>query len=102
MNFDDVNAVSANNATSYTLDFVIPKGETGPQGPQGDKGDQGVAGPQGLQGPQGDKGDPGVAGPQGPQGVEGPTGPAPKLVIGNVTTGTPGSQASVTITPSNP
>lgn len=101
MDFNDVYAVDANNATSYTLDFVIPQGATGPQGvqgPQGDKGDQGIAGPKGD---TGDTGATGPAGPAGPQGLEGPTGPAPKLVIGTVTTGAAGSQASVTITPNN-
>ena len=34
-----------------------------------------------------------------PQGEVGPVGPAPELEIGTVTTGAPGSQASVTITP---
>ncbi len=105
MNYNDINAVDATNAPSYTIDFVIPQGE---------KGDTGAAGPQGIEGPagpQGEKGDPGVAGPQGekgdtgatgPQGIEGPTGPAPRLVIGNVTTGAPGTQATVTITPTTP
>ena len=102
MNYNDINAVDTNNATSYTIDFVIPKGETGPQGPQGDKGDTGAAGPQGLQGPQGDKGDTGATGPQGLQGPEGPTGPAPRITIGTVTTADPGTPASVTITPSTP
>ena len=37
--------------------------------------------------------------PQGPTGPTGATGPAPELTIGTVTTGEPGSQASVTITP---
>ncbi len=41
----------------------------------------------------------GPTGPTGPQGLEGPTGPAPTLEIGTVTTGDPGTQASVTITP---
>ena len=93
MNYNDINAVDATNAPSYTIDFVIPQGE---------KGDTGAAGPQGIEGPagpQGEKGDPGVA---GPQGIEGPTGPAPRLVIGNVTTGAPGTQATVTITPTTP
>lgn len=66
MNFNDINAVDANSASSYTIDFVIPKGATGDPGP------------------------------------EGPTGPAPRIVIGTVTTAPPGTDASVTITPTNP
>ena len=72
MNYNDINAVDATNAPSYTIDFVIPQGE---------KGDTGAAGPQGIEGP---------AGPQG------------EIVIGNVTTGAPGTQATVTITPTTP
>lgn len=44
----------------------------------------------------------GPTGPIGPQGVAGeigPTGPAPNFIIGSVTTGAPGTSASVTITP---
>ena len=41
----------------------------------------------------------GATGPQGEIGPTGATGPAPTLTIGTVTTGAPGSQASVTITP---
>lgn len=90
MNFNDINAVDANSASSYTIDFVIPKGATGDPGPQGSKGDTG------------DTGATGPAGAQGPQGPEGPTGPAPRIVIGTVTTAPPGTDASVTITPTNP
>lgn len=42
-----------------------------------------------------------ILGPTGPQGLQGATGPIPKLTIGKVTTGSPGSEASVTITPTN-
>lgn len=61
-----------NETTGYKLDFVIPQGPTGPTGPQG------------------------LEGATGPTGA---TGPAPTLEIGTVTTGDPGTQASVTITP---
>ena len=73
-----------------------PQGETGPQGPEGP---QGEAGPTG---PQGEKGDPGPTGPQGPTGETGPTGPqgepgtAATIAVGTVTTGDPGTEASVT------
>ncbi len=57
------------NPSGYVLDFVIPAGATGPQGAIG------------------------------PTGATGATGPAPTLTIGTVTTGAPGTNASVTITP---
>ena len=69
------------NSTGSILDFTIPAGATGPTGPQG------IAGTDGA------------TGPTGPQGIAGATGPAPTLEIGTVTTGAPGSNASVTITP---
>jgi len=52
-----------------------------------------------ILGPTGPKGLNGATGPTGPQGLNGATGPAPQLYIGTVTTGAPGSQASVKITP---
>ncbi len=67
----------------YSLNFVIPQGPTGPTGPQGLEGPTGPTGPQGL---------------EGATGPTGPTGPAPTLEIGTVTTGAPGTEASVTIT----
>lgn len=60
------------------LDFTIP---------QGDPGDTGPAGPAGASGP---------AGPPGPKGAAGPAGAAATIQIGTVTTGAPGSNASVT------
>jgi len=72
------------NTTNYVLDFVIPQGPTGPQGLAGATGATGATGP---------------TGPQGLTGDTGATGPAPTLAIGTVTTGAPGSNASVTITP---
>jgi len=60
------------NPTGYTIDFVIPQGPTGPSG---------------------------TAGVTGATGPTGETGPAPTLTIGTVTTGEPGTDASVTITP---
>ena len=71
------------NVIGYRLDFVIPQGPTGPQG---------IAGPTGATGPQG------IAGTAGATGA---TGPAPTLTVGTVTTGEPGTNASVTITPVN-
>lgn len=48
--------------TNAVFNFVIPRGELGPQGPQGIQGIQGIQGPEGPQGPQG------IQGPQGEQG----------------------------------
>lgn len=73
-----------------------PQGETGPAGPQGPEGPQGPQGPQGTQGetgPQGPKGETGDTGPTGPKGDE---GAAATIAIGTVTTGDPGTEASVT------
>lgn len=73
-----------------------PQGETGPAGPQGPEGPQGPQGPQGTQGetgPQGPKGETGDTGPTGPQGEP---GTAATIAIGTVTTGDPGTEASVT------
>ncbi len=53
----------------------------------------------GITGPTGPTGPIGPTGPQGLIGATGPTGPAPGLAIGTVTTGAPGTEASVTITP---
>lgn len=115
MNPNDVNKLATNDtAPSYTIDFVIPRGETGLQGAKGDAGVAGPTGPTGVTGPIGPQGvagptgPQGIAGPTGPQGVAGldgatgPTGPAPRLVVGQVTTAAPGTQASVTITQTNP
>ena len=76
-----------NPNTGYVIDFVIPQGPTGPTGVSGEVGETGATG---VTGP---------TGPQGLQGITGPTGPAPTLSIGTVTTGAPGTNASVTITP---
>ena len=78
------------NITNYRLDFTIPQGPTGPQGTAGATG---PTGPQGIEGPTGPQG------ATGPQGIAGATGSAPTLTIGTVTTGDPGTNASVTITP---
>lgn len=84
------------NPTGYILDFVIPAGATGPTGPAGATGPTGATGPQGIEGATGPTGPAGIQGATGPTGD---TGPAPTLAIGTVTTGAPGTQASVTITP---
>ena len=85
--------------TDVVLDFVLPKGqqgpqgEVGPQGLQGPKGDKGDTGPQGPQGEQGPKGDTGATGPQGERG---PAGGASSITVGTTTTLDAGEQAKVT------
>lgn len=54
------------------------------------KGDKGDTGAQGLKGDKGDKGDTGA------QGLQGIAGTAATITIGSVTTGEPGTNASVT------
>ena len=71
---------------------VGPAGAAGATGPQGPQGIQGPAGPAG---PAGAKGDPGERGPQGIQGPAGPAGAAATVSVGTVTTGDPGSSATV-------
>lgn len=76
-----------------------PRGYTGPQGPRGPMGCTGPVGPAGPWGPQGPKGDTGPvgpAGPQGPKGDTGSTGTPATITIGTVSTGAPGTNASVT------
>lgn len=81
------------------VNIMGPQGPTGPQGEKGDTGDtgaQGPQGPQGLQGPQGETGPQGAAGEAGAQGETGPAGAAATIAVGTVTTGVPGSSATVT------
>lgn len=64
-------------------------GETGPQGPPGPEGEPGPAGPQGEPGKNG------ADGQDGADGQPGADGKAATIQIGTVTTGEPGTQASV-------
>ena len=82
-----------------------PTGATGPEGPQGATGATGPQGPQGEQGIQGIQGETGATGatgpegPTGPQGAEGPqgtAGTAATITVGSVTTGSAGTNVSVT------
>lgn len=73
-----------------------PQGETGPAGPQGPEGPQGPQGPQGVQGETGPQGPKGETGDTGPTGPKGEPGTAATIAIGTVTTGDPGTEASVT------
>lgn len=79
--------VNTGDANAAVFDFTIP------QGAQGPKGDQGEPGPQGEQGIQGEKGDTGEKGDKGDQGQP---GAAATISVGKVTTGNPGTQATVT------
>lgn len=70
----------------------------GPVGPKGDKGATGERGPQGIQGAQGPKGDKGLTGDKGATGERGPqgaTGAAATIEVGTVSTGNPGTNATV-------
>ena len=91
------------SGTTYTFNFVIPKGA------KGDKGDAGAKGEKGdpftyadftseqLATLKGDKGDTGAKGDKGDRGEKGADGVTPTLSIGTVTTGAAGSSASVTM-----
>ena len=59
------------------------------RGPQGEQGPRGPAGADGQDGAQGPKGE------QGPAGADGKDGAAATISVGTVTTGAPGSSASV-------
>ena len=69
---------------------------TGPQGPVGPAGPQGIQGETGPVGPAGPQGIQGETGPVGPAGPQGPAGTTPTIQIGNVSTVSAGSSASVT------
>lgn len=78
---------------------------TGPIGPTGPTGATGATGPQGEIGPTGATGATGPQGEIGPTGATGATGAdgiTPLISIGTVTTGAPGTEASVTITGTPP
>ena len=78
-------AVSVTGAApNQTLNFVLPKGDTG------------ATGPQGIQGAKGD------TGLTGSTGATGPAGPANTLSVGSVFTGLEGSNASAEITGTAP
>ena len=106
------------SGTTYTFNFVIPKGakgDTGAAGTNGVKGDKGdpftyadftseqLAALKGAKGDKGDKGDTGAdgvagaKGDKGDRGEKGADGVTPTLSIGTVTTGAAGSSASVTM-----
>lgn len=96
---DEPGIESVDSNGHFVLNFVIPEGKPGPQGEKGEKGEKGE------QGEQGEKGDTGATGPQGEkgekgdtgtQGIQGKPGAAATISVGTVTTGEPGTPASVT------
>ena len=100
-------AIGATGATGATGNTgpegpAGPTGATGATGAAGATGDTGAEGPAGATGATGDigptgaTGDMGPEGPAGPTGETGPTGAAATITIGSVTTGDPGTEASVT------
>ena len=111
------------SGTTYTFNFVIPKGakgDTGAAGTKGAKGDKGdpftyadftseqLAALKGAKGDKGDKGDTGAdgvagaKGDKGDKGEKGADGVTPTFTIGTITTGAAGSTATVTITGTAP
>jgi hypothetical protein len=83
----DASVTNAGTESAAVLNFTIPRGADGAQGSTGPKGDTGATGA---------KGDPGDQGPKGDTGDTGPAGTAASITVGTVTTGEPGSSASVT------
>lgn len=87
-NGENASVTNSGSSRNAILNFVLPRGETGPQGipgEQGPQGEQGLTGPQGEKGDQGeqgekgekgDTGNTGKTGPQGPQGLQGIQGPS--------------------------
>ena len=84
----DANVVASTDIDTRvtSLDFVIPRGNTGPVGPTGSTGTMGPTGPTGRigpTGPQGERGTDGSVGDIGPTGPIGPVGPTgPRGIIG--------------------
>lgn len=72
------------SSSAAVLNFVLPRGATGPQGPAG------ADGAAGQQGPQGEPG------PAGADGEQGPAGTAATISVGTVTASEPGSTPQVT------
>lgn len=83
----NANVTMSKSGTTYTFNFVIPKGA---------KGDTGAAGTNGAKGDKGDKGEKGDTGAKGADGV------TPTFTVGTVSTGAAGSTAIVTITGTAP
>ena len=78
-------SVSNDGIISWTNDGGLPN--PNPVNIKGPQGETGNVGPQGPQGPQGE---------QGPAGASGSDGIAATIKVGTVTTGNPGTQATIT------
>ena len=81
--------------------IIGPTGPTGANGPAGQTGATGATGAAGIPGVTGATGPTGPTGPTGATGTTGSTGPsgtAATIQVGTVTTGEPGTNASVTNT----
>ena len=84
----DATVTNVGTTSDAVFNFAIPKGDTGPEGPEGPAGaDSTVQGPQGPPGADG-----------ADSTVPGPAGVAATIAVGNVTTLTPGTNASVSNT----
>lgn len=83
----NANVTMSKSGTTYTFNFVIPKGA---------KGDTGAAGATGAKGDKGDKGE------KGDTGAKGADGQTPTFEVGTVSTGAAGSTATVTVTGTAP
>lgn len=81
--------------TDMVLKTVNPQGVVEVLGGSG-KGEKGDTGATGPAGPAGADGSDGAQGPEGPQGDPGADGAAATIAVGAVTTGAPGSDATVT------
>ena len=98
--------LNANTENSLTIKgrpdevvFVTFSSDEQYTGADGAVGPTGPAGADGAVGPTGPAGADGAVGPTGPAGADGIT---PTFTIGTVTTGEPGTAASVTITGTPP
>lgn len=93
------NKAGLDNPSPITIKGI--KGDPGEKGDKGDRGEQGVQGiqgPRGIQGATGERGPQGLQGPKGDKGDTGATGApgaAATIRIGNVYTGAPGTNVSV-------
>lgn len=93
------NKAGLDNPSPITIKGI--KGDPGEKGDKGDRGEQGaqgIQGPRGIQGATGERGPQGLQGPKGDKGDTGATGApgaAATIRIGNVYTGAPGTNVSV-------
>jgi hypothetical protein len=87
---------NAGTPQNRTLNFVIPRGDTGATGSTGAAGNTGATGATGPAGADGAAGDDGATGATGNTGQTGPAGAAATVAAGTTTTGAAGTNATVT------